>query len=144
MKKINEKQISPASNFRFRKLVLAMLCILFLLSPAAIILAGPDNGSSSADVIQQDAVRGTVKDAATGEALIGVTVMVKGTTLGTITDINGQFNLRLPTRDALLSVSFIGYTTQEIQAQQGANINIAMELAVTQMQEVVVVGYGVQ
>jgi TonB-linked SusC/RagA family outer membrane protein len=95
-------------------------------------------------LLQQDVVRGTIRDAQTGEALIGVTVMVKGTTLGTLTDLNGGFSLRIPDRQATLVTSFIGYSTQEIAVTQGSSINVSMQLEVTQIQEVVVVGYGVQ
>jgi len=155
MENLNEKQWLSARNFRPRPLILTKLSIVFLLCsfmtvtavPAGPVPAGAVYASSGTDEfssLQQDVVKGTVKDAATGEALIGVTVMVKGTTLGTLSDINGQFSLRIPERQATLSISFIGYTTQEILVTQGANINVAMQLEVTQIQEVVVVGYGVQ
>lgn len=106
---------------------------------ASLSLAADESGA-----LQQDVVKGTVKDAVTGEALIGVTVMVKGTTVGTISDISGQFSLKLPQREALVMVSFIGYKTQEMMMAQGTNVTIAMQLEITQMQEVVVVGYGTQ
>jgi TonB-linked SusC/RagA family outer membrane protein len=150
MENLNEKQWLSAGNFRPRPLILTKLCILFLLCSimtVSAIPAGPVYASSGTDdfsSLQQDVVKGTVRDAATGEALIGVTVMVKGTTLGTLTDVNGQFSLRIPESQATLSISFIGYTTQEIAVTQGSNINVGMQLEVTQIQEVVVVGYGVQ
>jgi TonB-linked SusC/RagA family outer membrane protein len=155
MEKINEEQLFFARNSRLRLLILAELCILFLICSMTTVTAGSAHydpaGSASAsgvttgnDGMQQDVVKGTVKDAATGEALIGVTVMVKGTTVGTITDINGQFTLRLPQKESLVSVSFIGYTTQELIMTQGSTISVSMQLEVTQMQEVVVVGYGTQ
>lgn len=93
---------------------------------------------------QQNAVKGTVKDAATGEALIGVTVVVKGTTTGQLTDINGKFTIPVSAGQARLIFSFIGYTTQEVDATPGTDLNISMALAMTQISEVVVVGYGVQ
>jgi TonB-linked SusC/RagA family outer membrane protein len=140
MKKINEKQWLFAINYRPRLLILTKLCILFLICSMVTAAAAPANSSN----LQQDAVRGTVKDATTGEALIGVTVMVKGTTVGTLTDLNGAFTLRIPERQATLSISFIGYATQELAVTQGSTINVSMQLEVTQIQEVVVVGYGVQ
>ena len=155
MEKINQKQMFFARNSRLRLLIMAKLCILFLICSMTTVMAGTGNSgpagstylsaaSDGTSTMQQDVVKGTVTDAETGEPLIGVTVVVKGTTLGTLTDINGQFSLRLPQREALVSISFIGYTTQEIMMTQGATIKVALELEITQMQEVVVVGYGVQ
>lgn len=93
---------------------------------------------------QQQPVTGTVSDASSGEALIGVTVMVKGTTLGTLTDAKGQFSINIPERQATLLISFIGYTTQEIPVTQGVRLTVALQLEVTEISEVVVVGYGTQ
>jgi TonB-linked SusC/RagA family outer membrane protein len=93
---------------------------------------------------QQYTVTGTVKDAATGEALAGVTILVKGTTTGQITDANGKFSIRIPDREAVLQFSFIGFTPQEIKVQQGSVVNISMVTETKQIDEVVVVGYGTQ
>jgi TonB-linked SusC/RagA family outer membrane protein len=102
----------------------------------------PDDESGT---FQQVTVTGKVTDAATGEALIGVTVLVKGTTIGTLTDLNGNFSIPVANRQPVtLLVSFIGYTTQEIQATPGIPVATALVLEVTQIQEVVVVGYGTQ
>jgi TonB-linked SusC/RagA family outer membrane protein len=94
--------------------------------------------------LQQNTVKGTVKDADTGEALIGVSVVVKGTTSGALTDINGKFSIPVSTSQVTLTISFIGYKTQEIAATQGTDINVALALELTQISEVVVVGYGTQ
>jgi len=93
---------------------------------------------------QQNTVKGTVKDATTGEALIGVSVVVKGTTSGQLTDIDGKFSIPVPGGQATLIFSFIGYTTQEVVATPGTDLNISMATEVTQISEVVVVGYGTQ
>jgi predicted amidohydrolase len=93
---------------------------------------------------QQYNVTGTVTDATTGEALPGVTVVIKGTNTGTNTDVNGKFALRIPDRTAVLSFSFIGYTTQEITITQGTDIKVLMVTELKQIEEVVVVGYGTQ
>ena len=103
-------------------------------------------GSLYADdlgAFQQNTVKGTVKDATTGEALIGVTVVVKGTTTGQLTDVNGKFSITV-TGQATLAFSFIGYTTQEVAATPGTDLNIAMATELTVISEVVVVGYGTQ
>lgn len=95
-------------------------------------------------VAQQNVISGTVKDAASGEALIGVSVVLKGTTSGQLTDINGKFSLPVNSPQATLLFSFIGYTTQEVNATPGTQLVVAMEMEVTKISEVVVVGYGTQ
>ncbi|MDR0582201.1 MAG: carboxypeptidase-like regulatory domain-containing protein, partial [Prevotellaceae bacterium] len=65
---------------------------------------------------QNREVRGTVTDAATGDALVGVSVVQKGTTNGVITDINGTFSINV-SADAILQFSYVGYTTLEQVAQ---------------------------
>jgi TonB-linked SusC/RagA family outer membrane protein len=70
--------------------------------------------------------------------------VVKGTTTGMLTDINGKFSIPIPTGQVTLIFSFIGYTTQELVATAGADLNILMATEVTQISEVVVVGYGTQ
>jgi TonB-linked SusC/RagA family outer membrane protein len=93
---------------------------------------------------QQGNVTGTVKDSGTGEALAGVTVLIKGTTTGTITDANGKFSVRITDREAVVVFSFIGFTTQEIRVQQGSVVNVSMVPETKQIDEIVVVGYGTQ
>ena len=88
-------------------------------------------------------VQSTVFDAETNEALIGVTVLENGTTNGTITDIDGKFELECISADPVLAISFIGYTTIEIPASEiGDQILLSPEA--TTLDEIVVVGYGTQ
>lgn len=91
---------------------------------------------------QQKSIKGTVVDA-TGEPLIGVNVSVKGTTIGIITDIDGNYSLEVPT-NATLVFSYIGYRTQELSVGNQTTINITMQEDTQNIDEVVVVGYGVQ
>ena len=88
---------------------------------------------------QQIAVKGIVKDA-TGEPVIGANVVVKGTTNGTITDFEGNFQLNANKGD-IISVSFIGYTSQELPAT-AEFMNIIMKDDSEMLNEVVVIGYG--
>jgi TonB-dependent starch-binding outer membrane protein SusC len=92
---------------------------------------------------QERIVTGNVKDA-TGETLIGVNIVLQGTTKGTVTDIDGNFSLRVPNNNAVLSVNYIGYKIQEIFVGSQSVINITMEKDIKDLDEVVVVGYGVQ
>lgn len=77
-----------------------------------------------------------------GETVIGANISVKGTTIGTITDIDGKFSLDIPENSTLL-VSYIGYSSQEIKITNQTHINITLREDNQQLDEVVVVGYGV-
>ncbi len=90
----------------------------------------------------QKVIAGTVKDDR-GEALPGATVQEKGTSNGTITDVEGNFTLNVP-EQATLIVSFVGYETQEISVNNRSEIDIRLSEDAEQLAEVVVVGYGVQ
>ena len=88
----------------------------------------------------QRALTGTVTD--TGNSpMPGVTVVVKGTAVGTITDINGKFTLTVPASGQVLVFSFIGMKTQEV-AISGAQYSITMEPDLIGLEEIVAVGYG--
>ena len=84
----------------------------------------------------QTQVRGTVVDE-NGDPAVGATIQVKGTTQGTVTDINGNFNLSAPTGGTLI-VSYVGYTTQEVAVR--ANVKITLVTDSELLQEVVIVG----
>lgn len=88
-------------------------------------------------------VTGTVKDGSSGEPLPGVSIVVKGTTNGTITDFNGNYSLKVSEGDMLV-FSFIGYVTQEVTVGEAKVINISLKENLEEIDEVVVVGYGVQ
>ncbi|MGA0560319.1 SusC/RagA family TonB-linked outer membrane protein [Larkinella sp. VNQ87] len=89
----------------------------------------------------------TVKGKVTGgqsDVLPGVSIVVKGTTQGTTTSADGTYSLSVPNRNATLVYSFIGYVTQEIAVNGRTNIDVKLLDDVSQLNEVVVVGYGVQ
>lgn len=88
-------------------------------------------------------VTGNVKDAI-GEPLIGVNVMVKGTTIGGITDANGNFSLSDVAPNAVVSISYIGYKTQEIALNGKTSVNVTLSEDSEALDEVVVIGYGTQ
>ena len=85
-------------------------------------------------------ITGTVIDA-TGMPIIGANVMVKGTTNGTITDIDGKFTLEVA-KDAILQVSYIGYMNQEIPVGNKSVLSISLQEDTQKLDEVVVIGYG--
>ncbi|WP_223834176.1 SusC/RagA family TonB-linked outer membrane protein [Spirosoma profusum] len=78
------------------------------------------------------------------EGLPGVSVVVKGTTTGTVTDINGAYTLTVPNPNATLVISFIGYVTQEIPLNGRSQLNVALQEDVKALNEVIVVGYAEQ
>ena len=89
-------------------------------------------------------VSGQVTDAETGEALIGATVVVQGTTDGTVTDLDGNYRLTVKNSETTLEFSYIGYKTMSIPLNGRTTVDIAMNLDAEQLEEVVVVGYGTQ
>ena len=106
-------------------------------------LATSSTAGTNLAVQQQDLkLKGQVIDATTGEPVIGVNVLVKGTTNGTITDIDGKYELNAPA-GAILQISFIGYKTVEIAATTSEQ-TIKLHEDTETLDEVVVVGYGVQ
>jgi TonB-linked SusC/RagA family outer membrane protein len=93
---------------------------------------------------QERNVTGKVSDAGTGEPLPGVNVVLKGTTIGTTTDVDGGFSLVVPDESTVLVFSFIGYLTEEIVAGDRSVINVALVPDIRSLEEFVVIGYGQQ
>ncbi|MCV9387422.1 SusC/RagA family TonB-linked outer membrane protein [Reichenbachiella ulvae] len=91
---------------------------------------------------QGQRVTGTVIDDA-GEGLPGVSIIIKGTTSGTVTDLDGKFSVEANSSD-VLTFSFVGYVTKEVEVNGRSAIDIQMQPDVTSLEEVVVVGYGTQ
>ena len=91
---------------------------------------------------KEKTVNGIITDE-NGEAIIGANVSVKGTTIGTITDVDGNFSLSIP-ENSLLQISYIGYLTQEIAVGNKSSFSIKLLEDTQKIEEVVVVGYGVQ
>ena len=94
-------------------------------------------------LMAQQIVTGVVKDTG-GTPMSGVTVVVKGTTAGTLSGMDGKYSLPLPAGATALDFSFIGFKTQEVPINGQSVINAIMEEALNEISEVVVVGYGTQ
>lgn len=99
--------------------------------------------SSSMTALAQSNVSGTVSESS-GVTLPGVTVLEKGTTNGAITDLDGKYNLRLTTTSATLEFSFVGFESQEVIVNNRTTIDVILSESVSELEEVVVIGYGVQ
>lgn len=89
-------------------------------------------------------VSGTVTSASDGQALPGVTVAVKGTAIGTVTNLDGHYSLVLPQPNATLNFSFIGFTPKEVEVNGQNQINLSLEENVEALEEVVVTALGIK
>lgn len=89
-------------------------------------------------------VTGTVTDMLDGQPLPGVNVVVKGTNTGTTTDLDGLYSIEVPNSMSVLVFSFIGFESQEITVGMETSIDVMLEAAANELQEVVVTGYGSQ
>ena len=105
-------------------------CVLFIL----LLLA-------NLSLMAQITITGVVTDKG-GQPMSGVTVIVKGTSVGALTSLDGKYSLAVPTGSTTLLFSFIGFASQEVAINGQSVINITLAENVTQIDEVVVVGYG--
>lgn len=128
------------------KRVLVSTSLMMLLAGNGWAVASPETTGIENEVTaitqQQKTIKGTVKDG-TGESIIGANVIVKGSTVGVITDIDGNFTLSVPA-NATLQISYIGYLSQEIKVGSQTTLNITLQEDSKTLDEVVVVGYGTQ
>src|SRR5690606_2022753 len=91
----------------------------------------------------QRTVSGTITDN-NGESLIGASILVKGTTVGTVTDFDGNFSLSVPDGSNTLVISYTGYTTQEVNVANQTVVSIVLEPSSLILDEVVVTGYSTE
>jgi TonB-linked SusC/RagA family outer membrane protein len=116
-------------------------CLCLLLVGTSTRVLGAPKEDVTEFTQQSKSVRGRIVDE-TGEPLIGVSVHVRGTTTGTITDFDGNFSLSVPSGSNTIEVSYIGYLTQSVTIGNNTNFNIQMKLDTQALDEVVVIGYG--
>lgn len=90
---------------------------------------------------QGQTVSGTVTDASDGSGIPGATVLEKGTSNGTVTDIDGKFQMAV-SDGAVLQVSFVGYVSTEVAVGSRAVVDVSLKTDVSELAEVVVIGYG--
>ena len=113
------------------------LCVLIFLA-----------GVSSASMLQAQTLRGVVTDRSTGETLPGANIMIEGTTTGTVTGLDGEYSFGLPPGNHRITFSFIGYDREireiTVSENETLTLNIALSLAITTFEELVVIGYGTQ
>ena len=132
-------------SFFNKWMVLFVLFCGFILS-SPLIASADSNGSDLENMtnkaLQQEIeISGTVTDAQTGDPLPGVNIVVQGTTTGTTTDMDGNYTLEVPA-DATLVFSFVGYQQQSVDVSGQQQINVQLKQAVTELEEVVAIGYA--
>lgn len=124
---------------RIKQKIWAVSLVFFILFSITKIVSAENN-----EKIQQlQTVQGRITDVS-GNPLPGVNVLLKGTTTGVISDIDGRFNLPVPDQRATLIFSFIGYSSKEITISSLQPINVTLEELALSLDEVVVIGYGTQ
>lgn len=125
-----------------QKMKVALLIILALplfaevqADPSAVFSPTPVQSS-------QREVTGTIRDESTGESLPGVSIVIKGTTLGTVSDADGRYRIAVSDQNAVLVYSFLGFRSQEVVVGSRSEIDVALVADIRTLNEVVVVGYG--
>ena len=121
--------------------LMLFLCFFFLSAGALQTVYAVQNVTMGID--QQLQITGIVKDN-NGEPMIGVTVMVKGTGTGAITDIDGKYSVSVPGNKSVLTFSFVGYTTKEVTVGNQKSINVTLSEDSKMIDEVVVIGFQSQ
>ncbi len=125
---------------------LTFVSVLIGLLGAGIIASSPVSASGHAEGIIQPRIQvsGVVTSSADGLPLPGVNILVKGTAVGTATDVDGRYSLDTPTPNDTLVFSFIGYLTQEVPVNGRSTIDVTLQLDQVQLDAVVVTGYTTQ
>lgn len=99
--------------------------------------------TGAAALVAQRTITGVVTDEK-GETLIGASVLAKGTSIGTVSDLDGSFRLQIPAGTSTLVISYTGYVTKEVAVTAASNYSITLSSDVVAISEIVVVGYGTQ
>jgi TonB-linked SusC/RagA family outer membrane protein len=144
MKKTPNCFWSLRPDVNFRRLLLPVKIVVLLLFCSLVVPSTIAAAGIPAIDDQQSRITGTVTDATTGDAMPGVNVLVKGTNLGAITDADGKYSIANVDANATLVFSFIGYVSQEVPLSGRAIVNAALSQELTDLDEVVVVGYSTQ
>ena len=126
-------------QFRFSRSVFWIVLLFYMCTLSNALWAGEERGTNVPFV--QSPVTGTVISKADGLPLPGATIMVKGSTVSAQTDFDGKFSIAAPA-DAVLVFSFTGFKTIEIPLKGQTTVDITMEENLTELEEVVVIGYG--
>jgi TonB-linked SusC/RagA family outer membrane protein len=144
MKK-NLKNVPFNGHLQFRRFRLkGMLTFLIMLFYISGLQAGWFDKSSPVQVSsQQKRVTGKITDQ-NGELMLGVSIVLKGTTIGVVSNLDGTYSINVPDENAILAFSYIGYVTQEITVGNQSVIDVNLSEDVQKLDEVIIVAYGTQ
>jgi TonB-linked SusC/RagA family outer membrane protein len=123
------------------KITIIAICALNVFTTTANDLVNNDNGFFGVEP-QQLIISGTVIDALTNDPMPGVNIVVKGTSIGVLTDASGKYTITVPDQNAVLGFSFIGYVTLEQPVSGKTTIDVALSQTTRSLDEVIVIGYG--
>jgi TonB-dependent SusC/RagA subfamily outer membrane receptor len=144
MTKNYERPVSSPGHFMKIKSVMKLLSFLLLfVAIQVLVIPLTANGVASTDELQQRRVSGKVIDL-NGNPLPGVNIIEKGTVNGAITGADGSYSLTVASANSILTISFIGYTTQEVVVGTQNTINVTLVVSLSALDEIVVVGYSTQ
>jgi hypothetical protein len=121
-----------------------LLAWAIILSPILLAILMPAAHAKREKTLQGIMVTGTVMSSVKEETLPGVTIVVKGTTIGTVTDAAGKYSLVVPNSTDILVFSSVGFKSEEIPVDGRSVIDLSMAEDLQNLDEVVVVGYGIQ
>jgi TonB-linked SusC/RagA family outer membrane protein len=142
---MKQKPIKPIPLFKYgikkALLIISLVMIALMISPVKMNAAGPDSNSGS--IPQQVTVTGIIKDE-NGQPMPGVNIVVEGTSLGSISDITGKYTISVSNSNAVLKFSFIGYADLKVPVAGKTKLDISLEPSASELDEVIVVGYGSQ
>ena len=146
MKNDMEKHTISTKSFLRHFLRISMCVVMFLGIQAwqGVVTGRPGMAEEPASAVQDEVITGTVTDVDTGEPLPGVNVVLMGTTIGTATNMEGEYELSVPSLDETLVISYIGYQGLEVDIDGRTEINIELVSEAILGEELVVVGYGTQ
>jgi TonB-linked SusC/RagA family outer membrane protein len=139
----------PCLRKLLREILIAIIVIAVgspftLASPSGEFSEKVNKNAATNDESQQVTVSGTVTDASNGTPMPGVNVIIKGSTVGALTGIDGKYSLPVPNQNAVLVFSFIGYNTLEQPVAGKTVINVTLTSTTQALDEVIVIGYGTQ
>ena len=135
MKKLHFKNVFMLKKPGLAKMLVVLMMVLAEMSTSA---------STSVVSVSQGKVTGKVTDASTGKILPGVNIIIKGTTIGLISDSDGKFTVDVPSQNSILVFSFIGYKSKEFEVGNKNLLEIRLDKENIQLNEVVAIGYGSQ
>lgn len=144
MKLLPFKRTFCRCSFPQGKWARSVTMLMLLLTGAAQLQAAKSNHATLFYNVAAHTVSGRVTSADDKQGMPGVNIVLKGTTVGTTTDVDGKYAIELPDGNGVLVFTFIGYERQEVSIEGRTTIDVALTADIAQLQEVVVVGYGTQ